>query len=135
MKELEVKRVIIGKQLETCENYEEFIKIVNDKKIKVNVVEAGQKINIEKNIYFNILWPISQNMISENAINNNSLVCKLVYNDFSILFTGDIEQIAENEILKRYKNNISILKTTVLKVAHHRLKVFLNRRIFKCGKT
>lgn len=135
MKELKVKKVIIGKQFETCENYEEFIEIVKDKKIKVNVVEAGQKINIEKNIYFNILWPISQNMISENAINNNSLVCKLVYNDFSILFTGDIEQIAENEILKIYKNNINILRTTVLKVAHHRLKVFFNRRIFKCSKT
>ena len=36
------------------------------------------------------------NMISENAINNNSLVCKLVYKNFSILFTGDIEKIAEN---------------------------------------
>lgn len=61
------------------------------------------------------------NMISENAINNNSLVCKLKFKKFSMLFTGDIEEIAEKEILKRYdKNSIKDLKATVLKVAHHR---------------
>ena len=35
------------------------------------------------------------NMISENAINNNSLVCKLKFKKFSMLFTGDIEEIAD----------------------------------------
>lgn len=36
-----------------------------------------------------------------------------------MLFTGDIEQIAENQILHDYKNSISELKSTILKVAHH----------------
>ena len=58
-------------------------------------------------------------MISENAINNNSLVCKLVYKNFSILFTGDIEKIAENEILDMYSNRLYLLKSNILKVAHH----------------
>ena len=35
-------------------------------------------------------------------INNNSLVCKLNYNKFSMLFTGDIEEIAEKEIVLKY---------------------------------
>lgn len=59
------------------------------------------------------------NMISENAINNNSLVCKLKFKKFSMLFTGDIEEIAEKAILTKY--NQKSLKATVLKVAHHRL--------------
>ena len=42
------------------------------------------------------------NMISENAINNNSLVCKLKFKKFSMLFTGDIEEIAEKAILTKY---------------------------------
>lgn len=42
---------------------------------------------------------------------------KLVYKQFSILFTGDIEKIAEKEMLKKYKNDE--LKSTVLKIAHH----------------
>lgn len=58
-------------------------------------------------------------MISENAINNNSLVCKLKFKKFSMLFTGDIEEIAEKAILTKY--NQKSLKATVLKVAHHRL--------------
>lgn len=87
------------------------------------------KINIEKDIYFNILWPDSENMISDNAINNNSLVCKLLYRNFSILFTGDIEKKAEELILSKNIN----LKADVLKIAHHRFKNFNNKRIFRSG--
>lgn len=119
MQEIKVNNVIIGKQYETCENYKKFIEIVKKKNIKVNVVEAGQKINIENNLYFDVLWPCRENMISENAINNNSLVCKLKYKTFSMLFTGDIEEIAEKSILEKYSKNVNILKADVLKVAHH----------------
>lgn len=58
-------------------------------------------------------------MISENAINNNSIVTKLVYKKFSIMFTGDIEEIAEKEIIDKYSKKSDILKSTILKVAHH----------------
>ena len=58
-------------------------------------------------------------MISLNAINNNSLVCKLVYKNFSMLFTGDIEKIAEEAILTKYLKNLGVLKSDVLKVALH----------------
>lgn len=118
MKELKVKNIIIGKQFETCENYERFKEIVKEKKIKVHIVEAGQRIKIEKNLYFDILWPSSNNVINENILNNNSLVCKLVYYNFSMLFTGDIEEFAEKAILEKYKN-LNKLQSTILKVAHH----------------
>ena len=36
-----------------------------------------------------------------------------------MLFTGDIEEIAEKEILHEYKTNLKVLKSTILKVAHH----------------
>ena len=58
-------------------------------------------------------------MVIQNAINNNSLVFKLRYRNFSMLFTGDIEEIAEKEILDKYKENKEFLKSTILKVAHH----------------
>lgn len=74
---------------------------------------------VEKNLYFDVLWPDTQNMVSENALNNNSLVLKLNYKKFSMLFTGDIEEIAEKQILKEYKYNLEILKSTVLKTGHH----------------
>ena len=36
-----------------------------------------------------------------------------------MLFTGDIEKIAEKSILQEYKGNTNILNSTILKVAHH----------------
>lgn len=120
LKNLKVKNIIIGKQYEEYENYKEFIKIAKDKKINIKVVEAGEKITIEKNLYINVLWPINrEKMVIQNAINNNSLVFKLRYINFSMLFTGDIEEIAEKEILDNYKENTELLKSTILKVAHH----------------
>lgn len=66
---------------------------------------------------------VGNDMISENAINNNSLVWKLKYRQFSMLFTGDIEEVAEKAILNKYgKSSEQILNSTVLKVAHHRIK-------------
>lgn len=71
---------------------------------------------IDKSTYIDILWP-QKDLIQENILNNNSIVCKLVYRKFSILFTGDIEEIAEKKMIGLY--NSSVLKSTVLKVAHH----------------
>lgn len=119
MQELKVENVIIGKQYIDSENYQKFIQIVKDKKIKVHVVEAGQKVNIEKDICFHILWPSSDDIIHENNINNNSLVCKFQYKEFSILFTGDIEEVSEEKILKKYIQHTKLLQATVLKVPHH----------------
>ena len=119
MKKLKIKSVIIGKQIENSENYKEFIELVKQKNIKINVVEAGERINIEKDLYIDILWPDLASIISDNVLNNNSLVCKVEYKEFSMLFTGDIEEKAERAILQKYKNNLNILNATVLKVAHH----------------
>ena len=119
MQEIKVNNIIIGKQYKSSENYEEFIKIVKEKKINVKIVEEGEKVSIEDNLYFDIIWPFSDNMISDNSINNNSLVCKLNYKNYSMLFTGDIEAIDEKAILKKYSKNLNILKSDILKVAHH----------------
>ena len=119
MEELKVGQVIISKQGEDSDNYKKFKEIVKRKKIRVQIVNKGDKLNIEKDLYIKILWPNSSNFITENVLNNNSIVCKLYYKNFSMLFTGDIEERAEKEILKEYKNNLNILNSTVLKIAHH----------------
>lgn len=118
LEKIKVKNVIIGKQFENSENLEKFKEIIKDKKINVRVVEAGDKINIEKDTYFDVFWPDTKNEIQENSINNNALVCKLNYKDFSLLFTGDIEEEAEKVLVSKYKGK-NDLKSKVLKVAHH----------------
>lgn len=130
MEKINVKKVVIGKQFETCDNYEEFIKIIKEKRINVTVVEKGEKINIEKELYFNVLWPDSKNKISENVINNNSLVCKLIYKNFSCIFTGDIEKETEEVLINKYKDT-DLLKSTILKVPHHGSKTSSKEEFIK----
>lgn len=118
MKELKVKNVIIGKQFENSENYQEFIKIMKEKNTNIKIVESGNRIEVERGLYFDVLWPSSSNVILENTMNNNALVCKLNNRNFSMLFTGDIEKEAENVLIKKYKGT-DTLKSNILKVAHH----------------
>ena len=119
LEELKVSKVVISRQGENSENYKKFEQIVKDKKIKVMTVDKGDRLKIERNIYFDILWPKNDKLASENILNNNSIVCKLSYNKFSMIFTGDIEEIAEKQMLKEYKNNLGIFSSQILKVAHH----------------
>lgn len=124
MEKLKVEQVIISKQAENSENFQIFKEIVSNKKIKTTIVgvetsESNPKIYIERDLHLEILWPNNKIAVLENPLNNNSIVCKLCYKDFSVLFTGDIEEIAERKILEKYKNNLDILNSTILKVAHH----------------
>lgn len=119
MEEIVVGQVIISKQEEYYENYQRFRKIVKEKNIKVLIVEKCNLLEIEENVYIDILWPNESNLIRENCLNNNSIVCKICYNDFSMLFTGDIEEIAERHILQKYSDDLQKLRSTLLKVGHH----------------
>ena len=128
MEKIKINTVILGKQYERTSNYERFIKIAKERKINLKRVEEGDKIDIEKDVNIEVLWPNSKKVISENIINNNSLVFKINYKKFSILFTGDIEEIAEKKILEENKNT---LKSTILKVAHHGSKTSTTSEFLK----
>ena len=118
LQELKIEKVYISKQSKKSDNYNKFLDITKQKNIKVYELIAGQKIYIEKNLYLDIIWPVNK-QITSNILNNNAIVCDLHYKKFSMLFTGDIEEIAEKEILKLYYKNKELLKSDVLKVGHH----------------
>lgn len=114
MNNLKVGKVIICMQGKESENYQEFKSIVKRRKIEVVLVEKGDELLIEEDFKIQILWP-KPKQIQENILNNNSVVSKIVYKDFSMLLTGDIEEIAEKQILAEYKSS-NILRSTILKV-------------------
>lgn len=116
LEKLKVKQVIISQQKEDSSNFQKFLEITKKRNIKITVVKAGDIIQIEKNIYIEVLWPTKKLEISTNPLNNNSIVAKLIYNNTSILFTGDIEAEAEKELVKKYGHK---LKSDILKVSHH----------------
>ncbi len=134
MEALKVNKAIIGKQEKLSENYNSFINIAKKKKVEIITVQAGDKIQIDKSCSITILFP-EEDLISTNSSNNNSVVAKFAYKlnnsqEFSMLLTGDIEEVAEKRLIEKYKiKNENILNSTILKVAHHRFKNFINKRI------
>lgn len=62
-------------------------------------------------------------------INNNSLVFNMHYNNFSMLFTGDIEEIAEKRIIEI--TNKSRLKADIIKIPHHGSKTSSTRELLE----
>lgn len=115
MEKVKVKNIIISEQAEHSENYERFKKLMIHKKIRLIEVKKGDKIKIGRYSEFKILFPTSR-LLSENPLNNNSIVAQFNYNNFKMLFTGDIEKLAEQQILKAEKAEI---RADILKVAHH----------------
>lgn len=115
MEKVKVKNIIISEQAEHSENYERFKKLMLHKKIRLIEVKKGDKIKIGRYSEFKILFPTSR-LLSENPLNNNSIVAQFNYNNFKMLFTGDIEKLAEQQILKTEKAEI---RADILKVAHH----------------
>lgn len=95
-------------------------------------LRSGEELAIEKDLKIQILWP-KEEQIQENILNNNSIVAKLNYKDFSILLTGDIEEIAEKQILDEYKNS-DALKSTILKVGHHGSKTSSTQEFLEAVK-
>lgn len=95
------------------------MKIIKEKKIPFQVVEKGDRIDIDSKIYFDVLYPTKE--LNQESKNNNSLVLKLQYGTFEMLFTGDIEKEGESELIKIYKNT-KMLQSSFLKLAHHGAK-------------
>lgn len=127
MEKIKVKNVIIGKQGENSKNYEEFKEIAKKKRINIVLVKQGDKIKIDNDVYFDILFPEDE-LLKENVLNNNSIVAKLHYKNFSALFTGDIEETTERRLIEKYEDT-NMLKSTLLKVAHHGSKTSSTQEI------
>jgi competence protein ComEC len=118
--------ILNGVYLKT-DNYDQFLKAIEDNKVKVLIAEAGEAIHFDKDLEFDILSPNKNpaglvfNKNSEsfgtvgNDVNDTSIVGKLIFNDFSIMFMGDATSKIENQLLA-YGDS---LKSDILKVGHH----------------
>lgn len=106
--------------------YAEFLKAAKTNNIQILIAEAGQAIHFDDNLEFDVLSPADSdrkvfNNKSEgfgsrgNDINDTSIVGKLIYKNFSIMFMGDATSKIENRLLA-YGDN---LKSDILKVGHH----------------
>jgi len=116
-----IKRYKIGGILtngvvrETAE-YREWIRIIKKEEIPIYLVKAGEVIDLGDDIKLFILHPFES--LSGQKIkkaNNTSIVAQLVFKDFELLLTGDIEKKIEKALVNSKIN----LQSDILKVPHH----------------
>jgi competence protein ComEC len=115
-----IKEVWSTGQPSDDEIYQEWQKIIIQKKIKINYLSA-QSPPVEINgAQLNVLWPAKP--IAVNAhdkyygeVNDDSLVLKIKYGNIRFLFPADISSFVESSLIK----SKSDLRSDVLFVPHH----------------
>ena len=98
---MQVKKLILGLYDQNHKSYP----------TQIQHVKADDRIRCH-DVSIEFMSPI----IKYDSNNNNSLVFKLMIKEFSILFTGDIENVVEEDLMNIYGNKLS---ADVLKVPHH----------------
>jgi len=111
-----VKQVIEPRIAYSSAIYQQWLKLVEDKKIEYKIAHDGQEIDLGDGIKIEVLHPPSPLLQgTSDDIDNNGIVLRLSWNKVSFLFTADIGKEAEWYLIAQRAN----LKSTVLKVAHH----------------
>lgn len=115
LENFKVSQIYDSGQTTTTALYRKYLSLVQSKKIPFTVLTAGTEIVIANDVKLKIFAP-EKPYIGDSDLNNNSIVAKLIYNDFSMLLTGDAEKESEERMLKTYKAE---LKSSILKAGHH----------------
>ena len=103
--------------------YKSYMKAVDAKGITYGALKTGDTLDLGNSVKFKILWPSEELAKAVNdggqkfEPSNESVVGKLTYKKFSMMFTGDAEKEVEAELLANNKNKA--LKCDVLKAGHH----------------
>jgi len=96
--------------------YQEWLRLIADRGIECNIAQAGQEIDLGNGIRIEVLNPPESLWEgTSDDVDNNGVVLRLSWGQVSFLFTADIREDVELELIGQRVN----LKSTVLKVAHH----------------
>ena len=108
--------------------YQSYVNATQKKKLHYQHLKAGDTLDFGNGVKFQVLFPPLDFVAKVNSgqfnkddaeynTNNGSIVGKLTYKDFSMMFTGDTEKESEAKILA--SNRAKNLKCDVLKSPHH----------------
>ena len=132
LKRYKVENILWTGILRDTAEYKEWIDLIQREGARIEITEADKKVRLSDKIYFDILYPL-ENLEGRNfkESNNTSVVAKLVFEESSFLFTGDIEESAEEDLAVNKD-----IKSDILKVAHHGSKTssseeFLEREFYR----
>ena len=131
-----LKKYQVGQVLEPCfedasASYQEWLRLIQQKKITRVCAFAGQKVVIADNLELDVLHPFQEvKNISAKNTNEVSVAAKLIYGQGKILLTGDTEKPAEYQMLGLGTDLIS----QILQVAHHGSKTSTTQEFLNAVK-
>ena len=116
LREIPAEHVLVSDipeaDLPTTASYERFLDAVEQASLTLEIVSPGDRFTLDQGAVLEILGPLGTDY---KSLNNYSVVARLTYGDNSFLFTGDMEEKAEKELLAAQ----SLAPVDVLKVGHH----------------
>ncbi|HEU0172767.1 MAG TPA: ComEC/Rec2 family competence protein [Blastocatellia bacterium] len=116
-----VKNFLDSGQIYASKEYERMLRAIKEKGIKFIEAKKGMKFDLDSGVEFEVLNPegngqwITKVRRGGSVENANSVVLRLTYGNFSMLFTGDAETETEDLMMK---SGVP-LRAQVLKVGHH----------------
>lgn len=109
----DIGEIYMPKVSTATRTFEGLLEEISDKGMTINTAKAGIEVYSDSELQMEFLAPVGTQY---EEINNYSAVLKISYGSNSFLFTGDAEDISEEEMLDR---DYSSLSADVLKVGHH----------------
>lgn len=118
LKTYKIENILWTGVIRDTAEYKEWEKLIKNENAKIYIAQSSQKIKWSRNVrdYLEILWPseILEGREFKDS-NNTSIVAKLVFDENSFLFTGDIYSSAERKLIEKKKD----IDCDVLKISHH----------------
>jgi competence protein ComEC len=112
MMQFPVENVYMPRVANNTRAYERLLLTIKENDLKITQVKAGLTLDVGSGVDAVFVGPVSD---SYSNLNNFSAVLHLTYGQSNFLFTGDVEKLAEREILV----SGSDIRSDVLKVGHH----------------
>ncbi len=123
-----VKEVYDNGQITNTKLYRTYLKTIKMNKIAYKQLYDGDILDFGGGVSFKVFNPRKEMIKNSDNLNGNSIVGKLTYCKFSMLFTGDSEAESEELMLKTYGKE---LKSDILKSPHHGSKTSSNSKYLK----
>lgn len=111
-----VGRVLDSGQFHTTKTFEDYLTAIEENKIPYAMARDGDTIDLDPTVELLILNPpetLPFGSHDPDQFNNNSVVVKLTYGEFTAIFPGDIEQATEKRLAG------SDIDVDVLLASHH----------------
>lgn len=111
IRQFDVDFVMMPPKEHTTKTFEDVLNAIEEKNLSITVPETGDTYSLG-NCEFTVLGPVKD---YDDELNNWSIVLRLDYKDTSFLFTGDMEALAEADLLAQKLP----VNADVLKAGHH----------------